>query len=135
MSERNNGVNTVKSKSSVGVRNRRKGHTLERNIAKLFRDLGYTRACTTREGSRLMDNAKLDVCYVPFNVQCKAVESHIDYNALTEEVKQGVNKLVPERKELPILIFHKRKRKVNVVLTLEEFIKLMKTYGVSTGVY
>jgi hypothetical protein len=123
------------SKSSLGVRNRRKGHTLERNVAKLFRDLGFERACTTREGSRLMDNAKLDVCYVPFNVQCKAVEAHIDYQALTEEVRNGVKTLVPEREKFPIMIFHKRKRKINVILSLDEFKKLIKMYGVSTELH
>lgn len=119
---------------SIGARNRRKGHNLERVIAKWFRDLGYERACTTREGSRLMDNAKLDICYVPFNVQCKAVESHIDYSALTDEVRTEVAKLVPERNEFPIIIFHKRKRKVNVILSMNEFEKLMKTYVFYKGV-
>lgn len=121
--------------NNIGARNRRKGHNLERVIAKWFRDLGFARACTTREGSRLMDNAKLDICYIPFNVQCKAVESHIDYAALTQEVKTEVKKLVPERESYPIIIFHKRKRKTNVIFTLEEFEKLIKSYDFHQRVY
>lgn len=75
-----------------------------------------------------MDAAKIDVCNVPFNVQCKAVEAKIDYHQLTEEISEEIAKLVPERGEYPIVIFHKKDKKTNVVMTLDEFEKFMRMH-------
>lgn len=111
--------NSLKPKS--GSKSRTKGHNFERQIAQYFRDLGYDRTITTRQGSRQMDAAKLDLCNVPFNVQCKAVESNINYDSLIKEVEAGVLDLVPERKELPILLFHKKAKKTHIVMNLKHF--------------
>lgn len=112
--------------ASSGKRARRKGHNYERSIVKVFRDLGYDEAKTSRLGSRLLDSAKVDICDIPFNVQCKAVEANINYVNLTGEITTEIAKLVPKRKDLPILIFHKKDRQTTVAMTLEEFIKLVK---------
>lgn len=109
----------------AGKKARRKGHNYERTIVKFFKDLGYTDAKTSRLGSRLLDSAKVDICDIPYNVQCKAVEANIDYCKLTDEITREVNKLVPTRKDLPIMIFHKKNRNTNVVMTLDEFEKFM----------
>jgi hypothetical protein len=109
-----------------GKRARRKGHNYERSVVKFFRDLGYDDAKTSRLGSRLLDSAKVDICDIPFNVQCKAVEASINYIKLTEEVTEGIAKLVPNRKDLPVVIFHKKERQTIVAMTLEEFNKFMK---------
>jgi hypothetical protein len=109
--------------AGAGKRARRKGHNYERTVVKYFKDLGFDRAKTSRLGSRLLDSAKVDICDIPFNVQCKAVEAHIDYYKLTDEIKTELTKLVPEREDYPILIFHKKNKKTNVVMTLEEFTK------------
>lgn len=117
---------TIRSRpSNSGRRARTKGHNFERAIVNYFKQMGYSRAMTTRLGSRLMDAAKIDICNVPFNVQCKAVEAHIDYHALTDEISEEIEKLVPERIEYPIVIFHKKNKKTNVVMTLDEFEKFM----------
>ena len=113
-----------------GAKSRRKGHTYERNIVKFFKELGFDRACTSRQGSRLMDDAKIDLCYVPFNVQCKAVEANINYSNLLKEVDTKIKELVPERDEFPILIFHKRKGENLIITDLSNFEKLIKKcYG------
>jgi hypothetical protein len=112
--------------ASSGKRARRKGHNYERTIVKLFRDLGYDEAKTSRLGSRLLDSAKVDICDIPFNVQCKAVEANINYVNLSAEIAAEIEKLVPKRKDLPILIFHKKDRQTTVAMTLEEFTKLVK---------
>lgn len=111
--------------SNSGRKARTKGHNFERTIVNYLKSLGYSKAMTTRLGSRLMDAAKIDVCNVPFNVQCKAVEAKIDYHNLTEEITEEIAKLVPERGEYPIVIFHKRNKKTNVIMTLDEFDKFM----------
>lgn len=121
--------NTIRSDTANrGVRARRKGHSFERAVSKFFKRFGYNHACTSRLGSRLMDNAKIDICNIPFNVQCKADESNINYNKLTEEIKTEIAKLIPERLVYPILIFHKKNKKTNVIMTLEQFDFLMTKY-------
>lgn len=110
----------------AGKRARRKGHNYERTIVKFFKDLGYTDAKTSRLGSRLLDSAKVDICDIPYNVQCKAVEANIDYKKLTDEIEGEINKLTPGRINLPIMIFHKKNRNTNVVMTLDEFEKFMR---------
>jgi len=72
-----------------------------------------------------MDAAKIDVCNVPFNVQCKAVEAKIDYHKLTDEITAEIEKLVPERLQYPIMVFHKRNKKTSVTMTLDEFEKFL----------
>jgi Holliday junction resolvase len=122
---------TIRSRpSNSGKRARTKGHNFERVIVNWLRKLGYSRAITTRLGSRLMDAAKIDVCNVPFNVQCKAVEAKIDYHELTKEISEEIAKLVPERGEYPIVIFHKKDKKTNVIMTLDEFEKFMRLHVV-----
>lgn len=112
--------------AGAGKRARRKGHNYERTIVKFFKDLGYADAKTSRLGSRLLDSAKVDICDIPFNVQCKAVEANIDYSKLTGEIEGEITKLIPGRINLPIMIFHKKNRNTNVVMTLDEFEKLMR---------
>jgi hypothetical protein len=112
--------------AGAGKRARRKGHNYERTIVKFFKDLGYADAKTSRLGSRLLDSAKVDICDIPFNVQCKAVEANIDYSKLTGEIEGEITKLIPGRINLPIMIFHKKNRNTNVVMTLDEFEKFMR---------
>ena len=109
--------------AGAGKRARRKGHNYERTVVKYFKDLGFDQAKTSRLGSRLLDSAKVDICDIPFNVQCKAVEANIDYYKLTDEISKELKKLFPQREDYPILIFHKKNKKTNVVMTLEEFTK------------
>lgn len=59
-------------KKSIGARARQKGHEAERLYAKEFRNLGYKHCKTSREGSRLLDSAGIDLIFIPFNVQIKA---------------------------------------------------------------
>lgn len=55
-----------------GATNKRKGSNAERHYAKYFRDLGYEHCETARFASKKHDNAKIDLMYVPFNIQVKA---------------------------------------------------------------
>lgn len=107
---------------------RRKGHGFERTIVNFFKELGFSRAMSTRLGSKIMDHAKIDLCNVPFNIQCKAVEAKIDYTKLTLDIKNEINKLIPERNHYPIIIIHKQNRETQVIFTLEEFEKFMRMH-------
>jgi hypothetical protein len=56
-----------------GKTNRTKGHNLEREIARMFRDeLGFKFAKTSRLASRMLDNCKVDIAGIPFLIQTKA---------------------------------------------------------------
>jgi hypothetical protein len=56
----------------VGATNKRKGSTAERYYAKFFRELGFNFCETSRFVSKKHDNAKIDLMYIPFNLQIKA---------------------------------------------------------------
>lgn len=55
-----------------GATNKRKGHQAERDYCNIFKELGFSFCTTARLGSRLYDNAKIDLINLPFNVQIKA---------------------------------------------------------------
>jgi hypothetical protein len=56
----------------VGATNKRKGSNAERHYAKFFRELGFNFCETSRFVSKKHDNAKIDLMYIPFNLQIKA---------------------------------------------------------------
>ena len=56
-----------------GSTNKRKGSTAERYYAKVFReDLGFSFCKTSRQSNRMLDDAGIDLNFLPFNVQIKA---------------------------------------------------------------
>lgn len=55
-----------------GSTNKRMGSNAERLYAKIFRDLGFSHCLTSRQGSRIHDDAGVDLINLPFNVQLKA---------------------------------------------------------------
>lgn len=60
-------------KKSYGKTNKRKGSDAERYYARIFReDLGFAHCKTARLGSKLHDDAGIDLIFLPFNVQIKA---------------------------------------------------------------
>lgn len=121
-------IEPIKPKNN-GSRNRRAGHNYERKCTNYFKELGFLRARTSRQASRLLDDAKVDIAYVPFNVQCKAVDSNINYLTLISEINDKIKELMPERKDYPTIVFHKKKnKKTLVVMDIDEFAKLLIHY-------
>lgn len=52
--------------------NRTKGHNLEREIARMFKEeLEFKFAKTSRATSRVLDNCKVDISGIPFLIQTK----------------------------------------------------------------
>jgi len=122
-----------------GLRNRNKGHNAERYYAHIFRQLGYHRCATSREGSKLYDNAKIDLIFIPYNIQIKAGKQK-NLNAGKEllNMKSTITAFFPEDEKvhsLPCLLFHYKevgkgnKRTINdeiVYMSLEQFKSFLK---------
>jgi len=93
-----------------GNANRNKGHTFERMWAKTMRDIGYLFCKTTRQASRLLDSCKIDLAFIPYNIQCKNVQANINYKDLILSIKTILLENYPEDDPIfdnPIIIAHK----------------------------
>lgn len=111
------------------INNRRKGHNFERELAKMFRELGFEFCKTVRLASRLYDNCGVDLWGIPYLVQAKKVKAAINYGNLIrgieEEVKKNFPPSAPEH-TYPIIIFHRREKDKLVVMKEEDFLELLK---------
>ena len=121
-----------------GSTNRRKGHDAERLYARIFKDLGFSHCVTARYGSRIHDDAGIDLIHLPMNVQLKAGKQKgmnpsqvLSY--LKERVKELFPKDAPEQNRPAILIHRKeisRGRKRDefddlVTMSFKDFQKLL----------
>lgn len=117
-----------------GKRNRAAGTGWEREVAQMFREMGFPYVVTTRSESRSRDAQKVDLMNkdewkhgrLPYNVQCKNVKGHLKYAKLLDEL--------PKIPGLINFIAHKQTEKKNnrfvttdkfAILRLEDFIKMM----------
>lgn len=112
-------------RKNTGKNNRLRGHNYERKIAKEHRDLGFARCLTTRQASRLWDDCKLDLYGIPVNTQLKNVNGTIKYEQVLEDMKEKVEENLPERKDLPFVVFHKKGRVELVVMSKDDYYKLL----------
>lgn len=121
-------------------RNRTAGHNAERRYAEIFRKLGYKKTITTRKGSRLLDDCKIDLMFLPFNVQIK---DGIQRGMKPRDVLQSMKSLIEEHfpkndkiLEYPKLLIHrmvrtkgKRQRQEHddlVTMSFNDFVKILK---------
>ncbi len=127
-------------KKSYGKTNKRKGSDAERFYAKIFREiLGFTHCKTARLGSKLHDDAGIDLIFLPFNVQIKAGKQ-VGLNA-SKELEYMQNKMrelfppTSQEHSFPKVLIHKKevgagKKRTEfdeiVFMTFEDFIKLIK---------
>lgn len=123
----------MEKEKNLGRRNRRKGMNLERKVAKKFRDSGYEFAKTSRQASRLLDDSKVDIAFVPFLPQCKkGYVKGLNYTAILLEIKEMIKKNFPPDNEVhnyPGVIFHDKGRKAEeklVIMEEETFWNLVK---------
>jgi len=112
----------IKAKPNV----RRIGHNYERKIAKEFRDMGFHRASTSRATSRIMDDAKIDINGVSYNIQCKAVKTGLNVFSVLDDMEATIPQLVPEREQFINIVFHKKERSEVVVLRKEDWYLIVK---------
>lgn len=94
----------------VGATNKRKGSTAERYYAKFFRDLGFTFCETSRFVSKKHDNAKIDLMYIPFNLQIKAgVQKNMNPGKELFMMASSITSMFPLEDEVhkkPCLLIH-----------------------------
>lgn len=128
-------IKKVRTKAQQAITNKRKGSNLERALAKIFRDIGYSFCKTSRLASRLYDNCGIDLHGIPFLVQAKNVKAAINYGELFKEIEDNVKKnFPPEAPEhkYPIMIFHHREKAKLVIMQEDDFLKLIQTVHDST---
>ena len=113
-------------------KNRTKGHNFERYLVNVFKDLGFTYCKTSRFASRVLDNSKVDLAFIPYNVQAKAVIANINYHDLLLSMENSLNENFPPtdpQRNYPKIIFHKKGRKKYeklVIMQQDEFISILK---------
>jgi len=125
-------------RKNYGKTNKRKGSDAERVYAKLFRDLGFTHCKTARLGSKLHDDAGIDLIFLPFNVQIKAgKQTGLNPGRELRSMQDKMAILFPptsSEHSYPKLVIHRRevgsgKRRGEfddlVTMTFEDFVKLI----------
>lgn len=92
--------------------NKRKGSDAERLYAKVFRDLGFSFCQTARYGSRIHDDAGIDLINLPINVQVKAgKQKGLNPSAIIKDIKERISTMFPKQAKEhanPLVIIHKK---------------------------
>lgn len=60
-----------KPKKKKKINSRTKGHSFERDLVHLFKELGFEYCKTSRYANRMLDDCKVDLANIPLNVQAK----------------------------------------------------------------
>ncbi len=111
---------------STGKTSRNKGHSWEREIAKVFREIGYEHCKTSREASKLLDSCKVDHWGIPYNIQAKnGYAKGLDYQSILNEISELLNKNYPTRVGFPTIIIHKKKNSKLAIMKLEDLYLLL----------
>ena len=102
-----------KKKVSRGVTNKRKGSNAEREYMKIFRDdLGHKFCKTSRFGSKLHDDAGIDLIFIPYNVQIKAgYAKGLNASKELQYLEDRMKELFPEsaiEHTLPKILIHRK---------------------------
>jgi len=75
------------NKHARGKYIRSRGNGYERQLAKEFRDMGWTECVTSRSESRSTDSKKVDLCFTePFNIQAKCIDTYKNPLAVLKEM-------------------------------------------------
>lgn len=127
-------------KKNYGRANKRKGSDAERLYVKEFKKLGFEHCKTSRLGSRLHDNAGIDLICLPFNVQIKAgYASGLNYGKELQYIQDQMTSLFPPSSVehgLPKILIHRKNREKGrrsrleyddlVCMTYVDFVKILK---------
>jgi len=98
--------------AKAGKSARQKGHSYELAVKKLHEDIGFTNVYTSRNESKRLDDAGVDLAGLPYHVQCKAVER------LSPTIHEILSSMPQEGKINAV--FHKRNRKGTIVSISEK---------------
>ena len=99
-------------RKNYGKTNKRKGSDAERHYAKVFREIGFTHCKTSRLGSKLHDDAGIDLIFLPFNVQIKAgKQAGLNASRELEYIQNRMTELFPSTSlehTYPKVLIHKK---------------------------
>jgi hypothetical protein len=114
-------------------KNRDKGHRYERMWANVFKDLGWDKCITARQGSRIADDSGIDLINIPYNMQLKCgYPRGINYKDIFDKIDACKEKNFTEDDSIqkyPTVIAHKKTSKTNehfVVMKADDWIKLIQ---------
>lgn len=97
------------------VDHRKKGHAGEVYYRNIFRDLGFSHCVTSRFGSRMYDNAKIDLINLPFNLQIKVgTQKNMSPGKELYSMGEKLIEYFPPNDEVfskPKLLIHKKQAK------------------------
>ncbi len=128
----------TEERKNYGKTNKRKGSDAERFYANIFKDLGYEHCKTSRLGSKLHDDAGIDLIFLPFNVQIKAgKQAGLNASRELDYIQTRMKELFPSTSlehSYPNILIHKKavgqgkKRKDTdeiVSMTFKDFVKII----------
>ena len=134
----------MKDRANIGKTNKRKGSNAERYYANYFKELhkDFSMCITSRQGSRIMDDCKVDLINLPILLQIKAGKQRgMNPSAILQEMDEMLIQKIPSSDlihSFPRVIIHKKeigrgKRRDKyseiVSMTFEDFIELfLKAY-------
>lgn len=112
-----------------GKTNKLRGHNGERYYASYFRNLGFEFCETSRAASRKHDNAKIDLMYVPYNIQIKTGK-HTSMNPGKElfSMEASIKLMFPPEDEVfkkPCLLIHRKYVEVGHKRKIEDDVVFM----------
>ena len=125
--------------TNIGANNKKKGSNAERYYVKIFKEMGYEKCVTARYGSRIHDNAGIDLINIPFNIQIKAgKQKGLNPVSTLKEIKDRIEVMFPKNsieQNLPTILIHKKEvgkgiKRTEfdevVITTFSDFQKLIK---------
>jgi|SRR6187402_1324068 len=126
-------------KRSIGKTNKRNGSEAERFYANIFREIGFSHCKTSRLGSKLHDDAGIDLIFLPFNVQVKhGKQAGMNPARELQYMQNRMFELFPQSSPehlFPKIVIHKKavgtgKRRTPydeiVTMTFEDFLKIIQ---------
>lgn len=132
-------------RKSRGGTNKTKGSDAERYYAIKFRELGFDKCITSRQGSKLLDDCAVDLMFLPFLAQIKAgrqigmnsskvlkdIEDRIKMKFPQDALEQNMPRILIHYKEAQFVKGEKRNRTEYdelVTMTFETFTIFLKAY-------
>jgi len=111
--------------------NRKKGHDLERQVARDLKPY-FNFVKTSRASSKMLDDCGVDINFVPMLIQCKSgyERARPKFDDELKNVNENIKKHFPPNHsihKLPFVLIHKLDRKGTIVtLDYELFKELLK---------
>lgn len=104
------GLQEQVQKPRSGARNKRKGSNAERLYAIRFREFGFDKCITSREGSKLLDDCAVDLMFIPILAQIKAGrQTGMNISKVLKDIKDRIALRFPSdapEQRMPAIVIH-----------------------------